>query len=257
MIGCLCLLAPFEIQNTFGQTATNPKVHEVVSPVTGPVSVGFLRPEGFRVTKDDFVCELVISPSNENDMLQKLTVRRAELEFQRAKLARELAELAVVEYPEGIYKQDQATVYGEMALAEADLRRAEDRLAWSNEMLKRGFVSREQNISDSLTLQKAKFTLEQASTKRVVLEKFTKQKAIKELKSEVEKARSEELALAAKLQSTVARTQSLTRPSKAAQILAPISGRVTYPKSIQASTTFLKGEVLFRVVSEDENDDEK
>ena len=43
-------------------------------------------------------------------------------------------------------------------------------------------------------MQKAKFALEQAQTKKDVLEKYTKEKTIKELQAEVEKAKSDELA---------------------------------------------------------------
>ena len=39
-----------------------------------------------------------------------------------------MAEIAVIEYEEGIYKQDSQTVKGEIALADSDRKRAEDRL---------------------------------------------------------------------------------------------------------------------------------
>ncbi len=48
-------------------------------------------------------------------------------------------------------------------------------------------------VSIDLTIKKARFALEQAKSKRKVLVDFTKEKTIKELQSEVEFARSQEL----------------------------------------------------------------
>ena len=60
---------------------------------------------------------------------------------ENAKLTREVAEIAVVEYVEGIFKQDLATVEGEIKLAESDLSRSEDRLDWARRMYEKGYVS--------------------------------------------------------------------------------------------------------------------
>ena len=60
-------------------------------------------------------------------------------------------------------------------------------------MVEKGYVSKSQNIADKLNLDKAKFTFEQVNTKRDVLVKYTKEKTIKELRADVEKARADEL----------------------------------------------------------------
>jgi len=125
---------------------------------------------------------------------QQIASRKAEAEFHNARLTREIAEIAVLEYAEGIYVQDIATVNGEIKLAESDLRRAEDRLDWARRMFDKGFVPPATKNSEELNLKRAVFALEQACSKKRVLVEFTKGKTIKELKSEVEKARSDELA---------------------------------------------------------------
>ena len=120
--------------------------------------------------------------------------RKAEAGYHKARLDRELAEITLLEYQEGVLAQDLATVEGEVALAESDLRRAEDRLQWAKRMFAKGFVSLAQRVSEELATKRALFSLEQAQTKKQVLVKFTKEKTVKELKGEVAKARSEELA---------------------------------------------------------------
>jgi HlyD family secretion protein len=126
-------------------------------------------------------------------LAQQLATRKAKATYEHARSTRELAEIAVEQYAEGIYVQDLATVDGEIKLAESDVIRGEDRLDWARRMFDKGFVSRATKVSEELSFKKAQFTLEQAHAKKKVLEDYTKAKTIKELKSEVKKARADEL----------------------------------------------------------------
>ncbi|MHC5542404.1 HlyD family secretion protein, partial [Singulisphaera rosea] len=119
--------------------------------------------------------------------------QRAKLVYEIAKLNRELAELDVIGYEENFFKQELQSVLGEIGLAEAECKRAEDRLEWSTRMKEKKYVSKSQNISDEVALQQKRYALEQAETKRAVLEQYTKGKTIKELRSNLEKARLDEL----------------------------------------------------------------
>src|SRR5262249_40938880 len=101
---------------------------------------------------------------------------------------------AVEEYREAIYPRDLAVAEGEIKLAESDLARSGDRLDWARRMFEKGYVSTAQKASEEIAIQRAQFALEQAQSKRKVLVDYTKSKTIKELQSEVEKARVDELA---------------------------------------------------------------
>jgi hypothetical protein len=101
-------------------------------------------------------------------------LKQAETAYQQARFARQVAELTIVEY--------------------AQWKRAEDRVAWSNRMYAKGYVSKAQNTADKVNLKQKVFAWEQAWTKKAVLAKYTRVKTIKELESEVEKAKSDELA---------------------------------------------------------------
>ncbi len=65
----------------------------------------------------------------------QLSGRRADLEFGNAKLAREVAEIGVVEYEEGIAKQDELKIEGELKTAETELRRAIDAVVGTKQRL--------------------------------------------------------------------------------------------------------------------------
>ena len=127
-------------------------------------------------------------------MAQQLATRKAKAFYEIAKATRELAMIAVEEYEEVIYPQDLVTVEGEIKLADSDLSRSEDRVDWAKRMFDKGYVSRATKESEELTLKKARFALEQAQSKRKVLVDYKKGIIIKVLKSEVEKARSDESA---------------------------------------------------------------
>lgn len=126
--------------------------------------------------------------------VQQLSRRKAKATYEIARLTRELAEIAVEEYEEVNYPRDLAIVDGELKLAESDLSRSDDRLQWAKRMLEKKYITPAQKLSEELTVKKARFALEQAQSKRKVLVDYTRAKAIKQLKSEVEKARSDELA---------------------------------------------------------------
>jgi hypothetical protein len=112
---------------------------------------------------------------------QQLATRRAKAFYEIARLTRELDELAVEEYEEVNYPRDLATVRGEIKLAESDLARSK-----ASEELNRKKAQ--------FARKKAQFALEQAQSKLKVLTLYTKGKTVKELVSEAEKAKSDELA---------------------------------------------------------------
>jgi HlyD family secretion protein len=118
-----------------------------------------------------------------NRRLRLIALQRALAVYQNATLVRETTEIAMVEYTQGIYMQDQATVKTEIALAESDLQRARARLDRSRSMLLE---------PDDEPLRRSKAALERAKQKLVTLETSTKAKTIKELQSEVDKAKADE-----------------------------------------------------------------
>jgi len=127
-------------------------------------------------------------------LAQQLAARKARAYADIARATRELAEIALAEYEAVRYPRELITVEDEIKLAELELRRAEDRTDWAKRMWEKGYVSETGKASEEISLQKAKFSLEQVMAKKVVLVTYTRDKTIKELRSEVEKARADELA---------------------------------------------------------------
>jgi HlyD family secretion protein len=201
---------------------------DVFCQVEGSTTIISIVSEGKRVAKGELVCELDSSALQDNLKNQKIATLGAEAAFQNAKLTREVAVIAVVEYEEGIYKQELETVLGEIALAEAEQRRAEDRIVWSDRMFVKGYVSKAVNIADHVSLKQKVFTFEQALTKKNVLLEYTKKKTVKELQSEVEKAKSDELAKQQTWELEKDKEAKLEKQIRNCKLFAPGDGIVVY-----------------------------
>ena len=201
---------------------------DTLCEVEGGTTIIKILAEGTRVKEGDVVCELDSASLRDLLVNQKITTQQAEASYKQARLVREVAEYAVKEYVEGIYKQDKATYQGQIALAKADQERAIDRLKWSSDMLIKGYVSKATNIADVLTKQQADFDLEQAQTQLEVLEKYTKEKQIKSLNSDVEKARADELSKQSSLELERSKEAKLERQISKCILKAPGEGIVVF-----------------------------
>src|SRR5262249_14011364 len=137
---------------------------------------------------------------------------------------------------------------GEIALAEAERRRAEDRIVWSDRMYEKGFVSKAENIADKISLQQKVFAFKQAQTKKAVFEKYIRVKTITKLRREVEEAKGIELARQAACKREEATRERLIRQIESCKVLAPADGRVSYTEPIAAGARVQEGQLLLRVI---------
>jgi hypothetical protein len=122
----------------------------------------------------------------------KRETRKAEAEYQDRKLQREIAEIAIREYKEGIYVQDWQTIKGEIKLAESNLVRLEDRLDMTKRAFEKGNLSKAQLVSEQLAVELARFALQNIQSRLVVLEQYDKELELKKLSANIEKARTDE-----------------------------------------------------------------
>ncbi len=223
---------------------------DIYNLVPGETTIISILPANALVKKGELVCEL--DPARIKDRLahQKTTTQAAEAAYWNAELTRQIAEIAVIEYTEGIHKQDMATVLGELKLAAADLTRTIDRVDWASRMHAKGYLSKAQMAAEDSALQKACFAVERAVNKRSVLEKYTKEKVTKELKSKVEKARSDELARKATCELERAATDHLARDIARCKIVAPADGELIVAPGIAKGATVRERQLIFRVLTE-------
>lgn len=204
------------------------KNEDVTCEVEGSTTIISILPEGSRVRKGELVCELDSAALKDSLTNQQISVQQAEAAHLNSKLTREVAEIAKDEYLLGTYVQDLRQAEGEKALAETEMYRAKDKLEWTNEMFRKGYISKTNQVAETANLQKATFSKEQAETKIIVLTKYTKRKMLTDLNSSIEKARSDELAKAATLNLEKEKENKLKLQIEKCKLFAPNDGLVVY-----------------------------
>jgi hypothetical protein len=130
----------------------------------------------------------------------EIECRRAKTEFDQATRMVEVDKIAIDEYEQGTYPSLVQAAKGEIALAEADLAKAKDRLgAPKRELGEPDDLPLDlMKQRDKLAVEKAELTVEQAKRKLVVLTKFTYLKETTDLEAAVAKAESKVLELKSK-----------------------------------------------------------
>jgi HlyD family secretion protein len=188
-----------------------------------------------------------------NDRLtnQRITTESAKAVYQNAKLAREDAEIAVVEYEEGLFKMRLEEIAGDIEVAEAELALAQDDLKAVKENFGRGLVSPSRTKRAELAVLRAKIGLEKAQRRHKTLRDFTGPKRIKALKSSVETSRSNELAKQAMWELQTGKETKLERLIAACTIVAPRDGVLRHGFGVLGREPEVKevreGQFLFRI----------
>jgi hypothetical protein len=180
-------------------------------------------PKLIRVEAGPQVSEKVAEPVDDQIEIQKTKVEAAKSALVSAQLAREIAEITVNEYDQGLFAQEKATLEAEIKLAGDDLKAVRERIPEMDDRLAK--IKKVSKGSTSDLVQEFRFTdqveitrleefktrvaVRQAESKLKVLLEYAKPKRIKELRSDVEKARSHELAVRAQWQLEQARLKRL------------------------------------------------
>jgi RND family efflux transporter MFP subunit len=133
---------------------------------------------------------------------------KAASEIAKAKLTLKLSQIDLRKYLEGEYLQEKRGIEGEVLLAEEELKRARERVVYSERLHKKGYVSASEVEADRVAETKAKNTLDVAKEKMRVLEKFTRERTEAELTANAEEAVRELERVTRSQASTIAKAES-------------------------------------------------
>jgi multidrug resistance efflux pump len=223
-------------------------IRHVYVGVEGQATIVSIVPDGTKVAKGQLVCELDAGPFQDQLSNQVISTKGAEAAYQNARLAREVAEIALTEYKQGIYPQERASLEGEEAFRRSDLpllvawrdriqaarTRLGELLAAKGGDRTAAEIVAEIDLDDRLraaskAVGEAKAAVEQARLKWDVFEKYAGPKKIKELSSEIEKAKSNELARQATWSLEKVKEAKLQRAVANCKLVAPADGVVVLP----------------------------
>jgi RNA polymerase sigma factor (sigma-70 family) len=204
----------------------------IYSNVPGQTTILKIVLPGSMVKQGDVICELDAASFKDQLINQEITTMSARAVFQNARQTREVAEIAVVEYQEGIYATNLAEIDGDIKISESELALAQDELnlAKANKFGKLPIQRLE------LAVQRAQFGLKKAQSRKKLLVDYTKGRTVKQLRSTVEKAHADELAKEAIWELELSKQGKLEKQIASCKITAPIDGKVAYgPRSTLAA----------------------
>ena len=215
--------------------------------IEGGTKIIRIVPEGTKVKKGDVIGELDATSLRDHLANQQVTTGNANAAYESAKLAREVAELALKEYVDGVFKRDLKSLKSEVAAARSAIMRTESRLERTRRARERlnapnpgngGTKTRDDIVSEldlddrlddaEKTLVRERNAFELARTKLDMLEKFSLPKTTKELQIDVVRKQADELAKRRMWELEQSKDEKLERQIAACRLVAPIDGLVVY-----------------------------
>ena len=193
----------------------------VISVIKGGTEVG---PGDELVRLDTLAIEDAISERTKYAHLTRSGAERA-----RADVAR--AELAIPEYLEGRYRAQLMTLEKDLAIAQSNLRTAQNMLAHAKMMAERGYVSGLEVEEKTFAVTQAELNVDVKKTEIDVLERFTKAMELETLKGNLNAARARFTAEEERAQMDAERRDLALEELEHCVIKADRSGLVIYPSA--------------------------
>ena len=179
---------------------------EVRCDIEGGGKLATIAAEGTRVEKDQEVARFdtdnLMKAINEQAVkweqaegkvkatISELDVQKnkAESEIAKAELALTLAKIDFESYEEGEYQVELDKRQGALELAKKELKEAEDNLAFTQSLIKKGLAQLEQKRVMELNLEGKRFVARQQEADLKVLKMFTRRRKSTELKAKAEES---------------------------------------------------------------------
>jgi HlyD family secretion protein len=178
----------------------------VRSTAEGRNTILSIVPEGRIVQTGDLLVELDSSPIVERQNEQQIKVEntaasftsarerlevtrnQAQADIEKAELTLKFAKLNLEKYTEGEYPNLLRQAESDIAIANEELQRAEDKLIWSRKLADSGYITRSELQGDELARTRAALTIELTQNKLNLLKKYTHVEDLEKRKSEVSQA---------------------------------------------------------------------
>src|SRR6266496_4842280 len=186
-------------------------VHEVTvrSELEGVARIISIVPEGINVHQGDLLVELDSSDLRERLSAQEVTFQNAQFAFVQAKenlaiqksliesnlkdteLKVEFARSDLSKYLEGDWPQLEKDTKARITIAEEELKRAEDRYNWTQQLQQKGYATKSELDADSLAVKRKQIELAQAQEQLRLLTKYDFPKRKRALEAAMEQAEKE------------------------------------------------------------------
>ncbi len=181
----------------------------IKNEVEGRTAVIFLVDEGAHVKEGELLVELDSSKLKDALVDQEIQVQNATADLveaqenvavvknqgasdvAKAELTLQFAEQDLQQYtePNGLYDSEVKQMEATISLRSEELIRARDSNDWSTRLYEERYISANEYLADQLTVKHAELELERSQNDLMILGKYTYERRIAELKSEVDQAK--------------------------------------------------------------------
>ena len=178
----------------------------IKSEVEGQTSIIYLIPEGTHVNEGDMLVELDSSKLMDDRVDQEIRVKNAEAAFvgarenmavtenqaqadvEKAQLTYDFAKDDLKKYIEGEYPNLLKDSESKITLASEELARAKEKSGWSKRLYDEKYISEIELAADELTMKRKNLELELAKNNLDLLAKFTHERKLAQLDSDMKQA---------------------------------------------------------------------
>ncbi|QNN21664.1 efflux transporter periplasmic adaptor subunit [Planctomycetales bacterium ZRK34] len=195
---------PLTISVDVGGSIRSSQAVIIKSEVEGRATILSIVEEGSHVKAGDLLVEMDASDLEDRRIDQEISVQGAEASYiqtrenlevvkQQAKadisaaeVDLKLAKLDLEKYEQGEYLDLVREAKKKITLAQSALKLAADKLNWSKKLHEEGYITLDEYQRDEFDHQSAELDLESAKSKLSLLQKYTYQRELAQLKSDVE-----------------------------------------------------------------------
>lgn len=198
------------------------------SEVRGASEITDLVEEGKSVKPGEALVRFGSGSLEEEMSRQRVAYEVSRATVMQAKVALGRAEIAIVEYLEGLYPLERKTAELAVVLGEHRLQKAERDLARTQRLPDAEPTKKDRLDDAEFAMVTGKLELEIARTRLDVLQKFTHAKRLEQLKGEIPVAKAKLAAAEASCQLDQNRLHKIENELEQCVIKAPFAGRVVY-----------------------------
>ncbi|NLE37598.1 MAG: HlyD family efflux transporter periplasmic adaptor subunit [Pirellulaceae bacterium] len=211
------------------ESASNVDVRcEVKSRGMGGTTILSIIPEGTYVREGDELARLDSSALENELNQQRITCSNSQAAVITAQNDLDAAEIAKKEYLEGAFVLDRNLIEIKKFMAREAQRQAEQTLAYSLGLAKKGYVTDLRVETDKIAVEKAKLDYQSAELEMEVLEKYTKERQLKQLDSNIRIAEARLRSAQASNQLDEEQRELIETQIAKCTLRAPQQGQVVY-----------------------------
>ena len=190
--------------------------------------------EGTHVKKGDWLVTFDSSTLELEASAQRIVVNTSEALVIQAKATYDTAEIAKKEYLEGTYREQEKTILNLIFVAEETLKKAQLSHDSIKRLVSRGLLNPLQLEGEQFRVDAARNDLDLAKRKLEVLEKFTRQKMLTQLESDIQAAQVKWKNEQSSHQEELKKMRDVEDQIAKCRLTAPQDGQVVYA-NIQSS----------------------